>query len=127
MPRLLCVLLLPYVVAACAEQPRRGRAAPIGTYNGETSPPVSSEPLDGACFFPAEADVAKIDAAAVVLRVLVRADGSPELVQTIEEPGFGFGRAATRCAMTRRYVPARDIRGAAVRGWTAPFGVRFVR
>ncbi|HYO95649.1 MAG TPA: energy transducer TonB [Polyangiaceae bacterium] len=128
MPVLLCLLLLlPYVLAGCAEQPPRGPAVPVATYTGETSPPVWSKPLAGACVFPPEADVAKIDGAEVILRVLVRADGSAELVQTIAEPGVGFGRAATRCAMTRRYVPAKDVRGVAVRGWTPPFRVRFIR
>jgi protein TonB len=88
--------------------------------------PPTAQPA-APCGFPPAADANKIDGAAVVIRVLVRTSGQAELVQTLEEPGFGFGEEATRCAMSWRYAPATDTRGEPVRAWTPPFRVRFVR
>src|SRR4051812_14079506 len=82
------------------EAPTLGSAAaPLTTYDGPGAPLVWGLPGDAACSFPTTADTAKIDAAVVTFRVLVAPDGSPQAVQTLQEPGFGFGTAATRCAM----------------------------
>jgi hypothetical protein len=94
---------------------------------GPNRTPVWAYADDANCKFPVEANPAKIDAADVTVRVLVKPDGSPQMVQTIEEPGFGFGPAATRCAMSRRYRPATDAQGAPVSGWTPPIRIRFLR
>ena len=89
--------------------------------------PSARDWSNDACSFPKEADEAKIDGASVIVRVLVKADGSPELAQTLEEPGFGFGPVATSCAMARKYKPATDDRGYAIRAWTPPIRIRFIR
>jgi hypothetical protein len=57
----------------------------------------------------------------------VRPHGMRAAVRPIEEPGFGFGPAATRCAMARRYRPATDDRSVPIAAWTPPFRVVFVR
>jgi hypothetical protein len=102
-------------------------AAPLTTYDGPGAPLVWGLPGDAACSFPTAADTAKIDAAVVTFRVLVGPDGSPQAVQTLEEPGFGFGSAATRCAMARKYSPASDEQGVPYAAWTPPIHLRFVR
>ena len=107
------------LLCGCSSSPRRAPAVP--------DDPDWAYPGDTSCSFPPEADAAKIDAASVVLRVWVRSDGSPEQVQMIEEPGFGFGPAATLCAMSRTYVPATDEHGEPTTGWTPRIRVRFVR
>jgi hypothetical protein len=124
---LVAVVAAVSVIAGCSRPSRRSAAAPITLYDGPGVPPTWAEPGDTECEFPKEADPAGIDAADVVLRVLVRVDGSPQVVQTLEEPGFGCGPAATRCAMARLYTPATDDQGVPIAGWTPPIHVRFVR
>ncbi|MEO8905286.1 MAG: energy transducer TonB [Polyangiaceae bacterium] len=80
-----------------------------------------------ACEFPEEADEAMMDRADVRLRVAVDANGFPKAVQISGDPGFGFARAATRCAMSKRYVPAKDAKGAPISVWTPTFAIRFAR
>lgn len=79
------------------------------------------------CEFPAASDAAGIDEATVVLTVSVDANGSPEWVQIVNDPGHGFGLAAAQCAMGRKYVPARDEQGNPIAAKTPPIRVRFVR
>jgi hypothetical protein len=57
----------------------------------------------------------------------VDAIGLPHNVQISHDPGFGFARAATRCAMSKRYVPARDAQGEPIAAWTPSFEIHFVR
>lgn len=80
-----------------------------------------------ACAFPSAADAAQIDGARVSVRVLVAKNGKPLAVQTIQEPGFGFGEAAVRCVMSMRFAPALDSNGVSVESWSAPFSIQFVR
>lgn len=79
-----------------------------------------------SCPFPPEADVADVNRATVALRVSVSADGSVSDVSVSSEPGYGFGRAAKRCAMNKRWDPGLDATGRAV-GAVAVVNVRFVR
>jgi periplasmic protein TonB len=79
-----------------------------------------------SCPFPPEADVAGVNQAAVALRVSVGASGSVSAVQVTSEPGYGFGRAAKRCAMSKRWDPGLDASGRSVDA-TAVVNVRFVR
>ena len=113
--------------SGCGPEPRRASAVPISANDTPDNVNRWDHPDDAACVFPKGADDAKIDAADVVLRVLVRPDGSPQLVQTLEEPGFGFGPAATRCAMARRYAPAMNEQGIAITAWTKPIRIKFLR
>jgi hypothetical protein len=116
-----------YIFVACAPQPRRSPALPQATSAGPGDSPTWSDPEHPACTFPKEADPPRIDAAEVMVRVLVANDGSPRAAQTIDEPGYGFGPAATRCAMSRRYQPATDDRGLPIQAWTPPIRIHFVR
>lgn len=122
---LLAMFACAPLFAAC--EPQVYGDAEFATNSGPGAPLNWSDPDDHSCEFPREADSAKIDAAEVVIRVLVRSDGSPQAVQTLDEPGYGFGTAATRCAMARKYTPGHDDRGKPIAAWTPPLHLRFVR
>jgi periplasmic protein TonB len=77
--------------------------------------------------FPAASDAAGIDEATVTLTVAVAVDGTPEWVQIVNDPGYGFGMVAAQCAMTKRYAPAMDKQGQPIAAKTPPIRVRFVR
>jgi protein TonB len=114
------------------------RAALTGKPGGKGGPPPPP-PLDrsrGAhvyggftedCDFPPEADPAGIDHAAAVVIVTVSPEGAPELVEVVDDPGHGFGRAARSCALRLHYLPARDREGHLLRAKTPPVTIRFTR
>jgi hypothetical protein len=79
------------------------------------------------CYLPREADKKGVDSADVVLRVMVGANGEPHDVHVLEDPGFGYGRAAAVCALLQSYRPGTDETGIMVRGITPPITVRFRR
>ena len=124
---LLAVLGSPSLLVGCAPESLRSPALPLALFEGPGEPPTWADPGDSTCGFPPEASTPRIDAAAVSLRVLVGADGLPKAVQVLEEPGFGFGSAAARCAMARKYQPGTDERGISVASWTPPIRLRFLR
>lgn len=82
--------------------------------------------VDWGCsaLFPASA---QRDDAWVSVIVAVRADGTPEAVTVVSDPGEGFGAAARACALRQTFEPARDPDGAAIAGRTAPVRVHFTR
>jgi periplasmic protein TonB len=82
---------------------------------------------DWKCDFPPEADVDQIDQAFVVVQVMTRADGQPDRVSILSDPGHGFARAARICAMKERYDPALDREGHAIAGSTKSIRIRFER
>lgn len=88
---------------------------------------VTLDPADWHCAWPKEALALDIFEQSVVLRVVVRADGSAESVRLVSEPGFGLGRAALACARNTRFQSARDAAGRAVRATSPPIRVRFTR
>jgi hypothetical protein len=64
----------------------------------------------------------------VRIAVTVRPDGTPASVEVLSDAGAGrFARAATRCAMRKRYLPARDANGRPIEGRTLPFTVHYAR
>jgi periplasmic protein TonB len=79
------------------------------------------------CDFPTEADLAGIDHAVAIVIVTVKADGHADHVQVIDDPGHGFGRAASACAMKRMYSVARDKHGTPIAADTPPVLFRFTR
>lgn len=79
------------------------------------------------CPFPGEADAEQIDRQAVLIKVHVKPDGSPESVEVVQDPGHGFGREARKCAMRKKYAPGLDANGAPIASVTKPFRVRFER
>ncbi len=82
---------------------------------------------DWKCEFPPEADIDQVDEAFVVVQVATHADGSPDRVSILSDPGHGFARAARLCAMRERYDPALDRDGKPVAGTTKSIRIRFER
>jgi protein TonB len=119
----------------------RGRAVAVGGVPGGTGkaaagPAVSvdrsrvagvSGSKDWNCPFPPEADSEQIDQAFPTIQVSVRADGTPEHVTVLSDPGHGFGRAAVRCALQQRFEAALDHDGNPIPGLTKSLRVRFER
>jgi len=109
---------------------------PRGTGTAPTGPAVGVDRArtatvagskDWNCPFPPEADSEQIDQAFPTIQVAVRADGTPEKVTVLSDPGHGFGRAATRCAMLQHFDAALDHDGNAIPGLTKSLRVRFER
>jgi protein TonB len=82
--------------------------------------------LDWQCPFPGEADHAGIDRAVATIRVELDVAGRVSHVSIVSDPGYGFGAAARRCALAKRWIPALDRSGNA-RASSATLRVRFVR
>lgn len=99
--------------------------APQGPDMSKPAGLVGSSSWD--CPFPPEADAEQIDQAVVTIIVTVRPNGSPQAVKVVNDPGFGFGRAARVCALSRRYTPALDRAGSPTVSATPPIKVRFTR
>jgi periplasmic protein TonB len=91
------------------------------------SAPVGLASQSWSCPWPSEADPLPIDAETVVIRVVVRPDGSAESVAVVSDPGHGFGEAAARCAMRTRFTPARAAGGEPIRTSSPAIRVRFTR
>lgn len=87
--------------------------------------------LDGStswdCDFPGEADRDRINTAIVGLVVDVNSKGRALAVYVINDPGHGFGRVASACALKHPYTPALDPKGTPIPGRTLPFRVGFHR
>ncbi|HSC87407.1 MAG TPA: hypothetical protein VLC09_09070 [Polyangiaceae bacterium] len=107
---------------------------PGGTGTAPSGPPAVSKARSAGlgtgadwrnCPFPPEAEGE--DSAVVRLVVIVGSDGRPKSVTVVDDPGYGFGRAAKRCAMEKMYEPPLDAAGSPISGPTAPFRVRFTR
>ena len=109
----------------------RGVAVATGPTSGGATDRSRAASLAGSkdwkCEFPPEADIDQIDQAYVVVKVATRANGSPESVAILSDPGHGFGRAARLCAMKEHYDPALDTAGNAVVGSTKSIRIRFER
>ncbi|HEX4338018.1 MAG TPA: energy transducer TonB [Polyangiaceae bacterium] len=63
------------------------------------------------CGFPAEADIEQINNARVTLVVTVDSDGHATNASVSQDPGYGFGALAKRCALRERYSPALNRAG----------------
>lgn len=92
----------------------------------DRSRPAATAQTSWDCPFPAEADVEQINFQRVQVVVTVSASGKASDVKVLEDPGFGFGREARRCALRRSYVPALDSDGNPVT-MTIPIIVKFER
>jgi periplasmic protein TonB len=113
-------------------KPATGAVAPNGTGTGDGAArsrarPVSLDQAAWNCPWPAEADARQVDQETVVLRVSVGVDGRAERVDVLEDPGFGFGRAARQCALSTRFGPARDPAGDPIAALSPPIRVHFYR
>lgn len=93
----------------------------------DRSSPLRLEGDEWQCAWPHEADSKQIDEQAVVLRVVVGADGRAESAKLVSDPGNGFGQAAVACALRTRFTPARDWQGRPAKAQSPPIRVRFTR
>lgn len=100
--------------------------APTPTVD-KSKPPGLLGGTEWSCPFPPEADAEQIDNATATVVVTVRPDGTPLSVKVVSDPGFGFGRAARLCALSRKFAPALDRAGEPITGTTPPYRVRFTR
>lgn len=92
------------------------RAAPVSLRSGQWN-----------CPWPDAAADLPIDEQTATIRVTVRADGSVEASEIVEDPGDGFAPAALRCARATRFTPATDAEGRPIRAVSPPIRVRFRR
>jgi protein TonB len=88
---------------------------------------VSLDQSAWSCPWPAEADARQVDRETVVIRVAVAADGHADSVDIVEDPGFGFGRAARQCALATRFGAARGPAGDPIPALSPPIRVHFYR
>jgi TonB family protein len=95
------IAVLP-AVNSNASQPCKSPAP-----NGLCPPLVAADRSWDGCPFPRKADFARIDEAKVLVQVDVAADGMPEGVTILRDPGNDFGQAAAVCALLHSYIPAR--------------------
>lgn len=107
------------VVARRASLPARPRVS--------LARPVGLPRRDWNCPWPAEADALSIHEQVVVLRAVVRPDGSVASAELIADPGYGFGRIALTCARRQRFPPATDEHGRPITATSPPLRVRFTR
>jgi protein TonB len=66
------------------------------------------------CPFPPEADIEQINYMRVSVVVQVNSEGNPKSVEVLNDPGFGFGRAARQCALKQSYRSALNREGKAI-------------
>lgn len=95
-----------------------GSGTPNGVPGG-TGPDLSAaaRPVSGSwdhCGFPQEAEVEQVNQAKVSIAVTITAEGRAQTVSVMQDPGFGFGALAKRCALRERFTPAKNRLGQAV-------------
>lgn len=112
-------------VAARDLDPRATPGAPAPATSRATA--VSLADQTWSCPWPREAEAEQIDRQAVVIRVIVSADGEVDAVKVLSDPGHGFGAAAAACAVRTRFAPARDPEGRPIRAASPPIRVTFTR
>lgn len=96
--------------------PPRSRATPVSLRSGQWS-----------CAWPDEAVSLPIDEQTATIRVTVRANGTVEASEVMQDPGEGFAAAAMRCARATRFTPATDAEGRPIRSVSPPIRVHFYR
>ena len=129
--------------AGSVAAPVRGSIVATGGVPGGSGTPVAAPPkplapdlsrsawLEGStswdCDFPGEADRDRVNHAMVEMTVTVRPDGTAHSVDIVDDPGHGFARMASACALKHKFAPARDREGKAIWGTTRTFHVGFHR
>jgi len=89
--------------------------------------PVGAPRREWDCPWPAEAEALSIDEQFVVIRAVVRADGTVASAELISDPGYGFGAVALACAREQRFPAAIDDDGRPITATSPPVRVRFTR
>lgn len=109
--------------------PPTAKESGSGTGDGEESKarPVGRRDGEWRCPWPSEAESLDIDAQSATIRVRVSASGEAIDVRSLDDPGYGFGRAARACALSTRWEPALDDDGTPIERWSPPVRVRFER
>jgi protein TonB len=110
-----------------ARSARTTAPGPAGSAPPSRARPVGLPPGDWSCPWPRAADALSIDHQLVVIRVVVRADGTVARADLVSDPGHGFGQVALACARARRFQPAADAGGRAIEASSPPVHVRFTR
>lgn len=103
------------------------RADPNAGARTSRARPVGPPGRDWDCPWPAEADALSIDEQFVVIRALVRADGTVASAELIADPGYGFGDVALTCARQQRFPVATDDDGRPITATSPPIRVKFTR
>jgi protein TonB len=119
---------------------RNAAASPTGVGTGTkppAPPPAPTVSLARAaslgsstswnCGFPPEADAEGINFKLVKVIVTVKPDGRARDVSVLQDPGFGFGAWARKCALRNTYTPALNAAGQPIEQTTAPITIRFQR
>ena len=106
----------PQLPAAKPTAPARSRASSVSLRSGQWS-----------CAWPDEAISLPLDEMTATIRVTVRADGTVEASEVVQDPGDGFAAAALRCARATRFTPATDPEGRPIRAVSPPIRVHFYR
>ncbi|AGP40748.1 energy transducer TonB [Sorangium cellulosum] len=108
---------------------RVDRSAPPGRPQGRPSRarPVGQPAREWRCPWPREADALSVDEQTVVIRTVVRADGTVASTELLSDPGYGFGQMALACARKQRFVPAADEEGQPITATSPPIRVLFSR
>ncbi len=88
---------------------------------------VSLSAKNWRCEWPSQAMNRDIYEQSVILKVVVRSDGSVSRARAVKDPGDGFGDAAVACALRTRFTPALDQLGKPVSSSSPPIRVRFTR
>jgi protein TonB len=118
----------PGTISRAKLGPLVGRNADQNTRGGASrARPVGPPRRDWDCPWPAEADALSIDEQFVVIRAVVRADGSVASAELISDPGYGFGEIALLCARQQRFPAATDNDGRPITATSPPIRVRFTR
>ncbi|WP_437607288.1 energy transducer TonB [Sorangium sp. So ce834] len=108
---------------------RVDRSAPPGRPQGRPSRarPVGQPVREWRCPWPREADALSVDEQTVVIRTVVRADGTVASAELLSDPGYGFGQMSLACARKQRFVPAADDEGQPITATSPPIHVLFTR
>ncbi len=101
--------------------------APTAEAPADQALPVRLAADEWSCPWPDRAHSEHIDEQSVVIKVLVREDGSVVEAKIVRDAPGGFGQAALLCAKRTLFLPARDASGAVVRRWSPAIEVRFWR
>jgi protein TonB len=93
--------------AAGTAEPVAVATKPVAAKTADLS--RAATPLSGSwdhCGFPAEADMEQVNSARVVIAVTITQDGHAQSVNVVQDPGYGFGALAKRCALREHFSPA---------------------
>jgi len=110
-----------------ATAPRKAAARVVVPQGPDNSAPPRLLEDDWSCPWPREAEEEQIDEQTAMVRVTISAAGTVKQVTLMEDPGFGFGRAAVACALKAHFSPGLDRSGRPVESTSPPIRVHFFR